>query len=390
MKILFLSSCLYNTGGVSRVLSCIASELSKFHEVHIIDFEKDVFLDKNRYSLHPNIKVIFKTREMNKLKKLIFLLNRRYGFLNYFKCNKLWDWEYLFPRLQNEIIEYIKNNKIEVVCGVQGDLAYFVGSLKENINCLTLGWQHNSFDAYFNLPNKYYYNREYLFKRYVSKLDYNIVLTEYDENMYRNILGINSLTIYNPRSFVSNEKTLCKNKKFIACGGLREAKGFDLLIDAFSIFASHESEWILNIYGEGDDFDKLQKKILHLNLQNRVYLCGNTERVKEEMIDSSIYLLSSRWEGMPMVILEALECGLPVISFDITAVGPLISDGIEGIIVPKYDTGKFANAMLKLAQNELLRTNYSKKAVEKSNNFSVENITNKWLKILEKKSTNHQ
>ena len=221
-------------------------------------------------------------------------------------------------------------------------------------------------------------------------MDYNIVLTEYDENMYRNILGINSLTIYNPRSFVSNEKTLCKNKKFIACGGLSEAKGFDLLIDAFSIFASHESEWILNIYGEGDDFDKLQRKILHLNLQNRVYLCGNTERVKEEMIDSSIYLLSSRWEGMPMVILEALECGLPVISFDITAVGPLISDGIEGIIVPKYDTGKFANAMLKLAQNELLRTNYSKKAVEKSNNFSVENITNKWLKILEKKSTNHQ
>lgn len=382
MEILFLTSCLYQTGGVSRVLSCIASELTKHHNVTIINFEGETQYDKTRYGLSPDVKVVYWQKKNNLLKRIVGHLNNRYGLLKILGIKKMWDWCYLSKILQEKIIDYTDKNKIDAICGVEGNLAYLVGSISSRVKCKTIGWQHNSYDAYFTKKNMYYYNRSFMFESYVKNLDFNIVLNEYDAEMYKTNLGIESIVIYNPRSFISDKKTTTENKRFISCGGLRKAKGYDMLIDAFSIFAKQDEEWTLDIYGEGGDYQSLYNKIVKYNLENRVFLRGNTDDVKGKLIESSIYLLSSRWEGMPMAILEALECGVPVISFDISAIKPLIENEREGYIVRCFDVNEFATRMIELSKNERTRKYMGLNASQKSAHFSIEEIVKKWNSIL--------
>ena len=81
-------------------------------------------------------------------------------------------------------------------------------------------------------------------------------------------------------------------------------------------------------------------------MQNRIFLHGNVDNIADKMLNSSALLLSSRWEGMPMVVLEALECGLPVIAYDISAVKPLIANEVEGFVVEKFDNTKVQPMMI--------------------------------------------
>ena len=100
------------------------------------------------------------------------------------------------------------------------------------------------------------------------------------------------------------------------------------------------------------------------------------------MIDSSALLLSSRWEGMPMVVLEAFECGLPVVAYDINAIVPLVDDGIEGRVVPSFDTNKFAKAMIEIAHNDNKRKELGIHAAKKASHFSPNEIVRKWEEII--------
>lgn len=103
-------------------------------------------------------------------------------------------------------------------------------------------------------------------------------------------------------------------------------KGYDLLIQAFSIFAQKNKDWTLTIVGEGKEKNKILKLVKKLKLEDRVKIDKFTKNIKKYMLNSSIYLLTSRWEGMPMTVLEAYEMGLPVISFDIDAMKELTND----------------------------------------------------------------
>lgn len=381
-KILFITGALYETGGVSRVLSVIASQLSKTHVVHIATTENKTLGKTNRYNLSSHIKVHYIDYQIPFIKKVFQRANIKYNLYRYFPIDTFWEWVYLSRKLQTTIVKMVSVFSIDTVCGVHGEYSCLVGCVANLMSCQTLGWQHNSFDAYFNLPGKYYYGRDFLFKKYVSRLDKNIVLTEYDEKKYKDELGIDSLTIYNPCSFVSEKKADCVNHKFIACGGLRRAKGFDMLIKSFSLFSKDNDNWILEIYGEGEDYAQLNALIIECNLQRRVILCGNTDNIKDKMLESSVYLLSSRWEGMPMVVLEALECGLPVITYDIPAIQPLVTNGVEGIVVSKFEVDAFASAMTEVANNEMLRFQMSEDSKRKSSLFTVEKTVSKWEGVL--------
>ena len=100
-------------------------------------------------------------------------------------------------------------------------------------------------------------------------------------------------------------------------------------------------------------------------------------------MNASVYLLSSRWEGFPMVVTEAFEMGLPVASYDITAVGPLITDGVQGRLEKAYDTRDFARIMLEMAENREALEQMAAKAVEMAETLSVEHIMVQWKELLE-------
>lgn len=384
MKILFVNTTLFGTDGISRVLSCVSSALAEKHEVTVITFEKEKDVDLKRYNLSPKVHVLFKDAIYRKCKfrRAIHKLNQKTGILPMLNISALFRWTYLPSHLTDAWVNFINENKFDVVVGVQGKGAYILGSCVDKINCKTIGWQHNSYEAYLENRGAYYWNQDYLFENYITKLNHYVVLNEHDQERYLKTKGITTTTIYNPKSFVSKEKSQVIAKRFIACGGLRKAKGFDLLIDSFAEFSRKDSEWVLDIYGEGEDKASLQHKIDTLKLNDRVRLQGVTKQINIEMLKSSALLLSSRWEGMPMIVLEALECGLPVVGYDITAMLPLVADGVEGRIVKAFDVYAFADAMYKVASNIELRKQYSRNATQKALKFNVEVIVQQWEKLI--------
>ena len=138
------------------------------------------------------------------------------------------------------------------------------------------------------------------------------------------------------------------------------------------------------IAGDGPGFIKIKKKIDEYNLQDRIILPGYLTDIRPLLLDSSVYLLSSRWEGFPMCVTEAFEIGLPIICYDIPAVIPLTRNG-EGFVIEKFRVENFATAMLKLSEDFETRMVMSFKAQKMADSISIENIGLKWLKLIEGK-----
>ena len=148
------------------------------------------------------------------------------------------------------------------------------------------------------------------------------------------------------------------------------------------MFSKLNSDWNLVLVGEGEEKDKIQNLINKYNLNDRIILKPATDNIKQYFLKSSILLLPSRWEGMPMIVLEALEMGMPAITYNISAIYPLIKDKKEGIVVTKYDIEKFAEAMNYLANNNEIRKKMSDNCIKKSKEFEISKIINKWNQIL--------
>ncbi|MEI2413894.1 glycosyltransferase [Ligilactobacillus salivarius] len=137
------------------------------------------------------------------------------------------------------------------------------------------------------------------------------------------------------------------------------------------------------LVGDGEELPAIKDKIKEYELEERILTPGKTDDIKKYFLQSSVLLLSSRWEGMPMIVLESLEMGCPIVAFDIDAMGPLVTNGIEGLIVKnKQDANAYAQAMLKIAENQALRDQMHQAAIQKSRQFSVDKIVSKWEEIL--------
>lgn len=362
MKIAFITYNIFSQGGVQRVVTNLSNELAKSHEVEIICTVDDNPIDSELYGLDINkINTRFK-KDNSKIvekaiRKIIKEINYNFRVLNNPKYNRILG-NLLYPKsLRDEFIEYINENKYDIVIGVEGYFSLLLGLISDDIDAKTIGWHHNSFDAYLEMKCKrYYYNMHGLFKYAIPRLDSNVVLTEYDREKYKKNLQIESEVIYNPKSFSSEKTSDFKRKRFISVGRLERAKGFDLLIDSFNIFSKKNKDWTLEIIGEGPERELLQNKIDKYNLNERIHLLGSKNNIKDFYTEASIYLSSSRWEGLPLVLIEAMECGLPIISFDYPAAKEIIKDR-NGILVRSSDIYSFSDNMYLLANDyERMRT----------------------------------
>jgi glycosyltransferase involved in cell wall biosynthesis len=173
---------------------------------------------------------------------------------------------------------------------------------------------------------------------------------------------------------------LAGRRRLLAVGRLAPQKGFDLLIGAFAACARSFPEWELVIVGDGPSRAELEAQIEALGLGDRVFLAGRAGNIGAWYERADAYVLSSRFEGMPNVLLEAMSHGLPVISFDCET-GPreLIRHGIDGLLVPPQDPKALAEAMAALMGDGPLRLRLGTRAVETRQRHALETIEAQWV-----------
>lgn len=189
-------------------------------------------------------------------------------------------------------------------------------------------------------------------------------------------------TIQPPRP--ENAPRLLPPKAIIAAGRLAWEKGFDTLIDAFAIAGAKHPEWTLHIFGEGEDREMLQRKIDNSPVAGRIFLPGNTKKMAELLQEAEIFALSSRAEGMPNILLEAMAAGCACAAFD-CQFGPqdIIQPEQDGLLVPANDMAAFAHALDRLMSDEALRHKLGEAAARKIRALSVDDVFARWDALLQ-------
>lgn len=176
-----------------------------------------------------------------------------------------------------------------------------------------------------------------------------------------------------------------RSKTITAMGRLTYQKGFDILINAFAKIAADIPEYTLVIYGKGNDKDALEKLIDEHGLTGRVLLPGTSPDAIKKVAGSSVFVLSSRLEGMPNALMEAMACGVPCISTN-CPMGPeeLIEDGVNGILIPVDDAGALAESMLKILTDGDFAAKLAANAYKLRETHSVESVGECWLSYIDK------
>lgn len=219
--------------------------------------------------------------------------------------------------------------------------------------------------------------------RQVSKF---LLLTHNDAEHFEQQGFMNTGVMYNPSPFrqLTDPADLYRKKKIVSSGRLIPDKGFDVLIEAFAKAAADLPDWTLHIYGDGPAEKSLQNLIRIFELEDRVFLEGQTEDMEAALMDSSFFVLSSKAEGLPMSLIEAQSCGLPCISTDCApGIREIVEEYENGLIAPVGDVHLLARHMKKLAKDQDLFVAYSKNAYESSMKFDKKVITQEWYELFE-------
>lgn len=192
------------------------------------------------------------------------------------------------------------------------------------------------------------------------------------------------MVIPNAAMLVGNKYSDVTEKRVIAVGRLDYQKGFDRLIKAWKMVqrSGRFNDWKLDIFGQGEWKDMLNSMINDYGIAGTASIYAPTKQIGDEYAKSSMLVMSSNYEGFPMVMIEAMACGLPVVSFDFKC-GPkdIIDDGKNGIIVHDGDIEGLANAMMKLMDNLTLRRTMSENAKKVVDTYSEENVMKQWLDL---------
>ncbi|ELP5183050.1 glycosyltransferase family 4 protein [Clostridium perfringens] len=392
MNICFITDNIFSLGGVQRVVSVLSNELSKNYNVDILCVSNRNKIDRKIYNLNERINVEIDTNLFQKnffervTGKLGRVLNENSNLFNNKKMIKILT-EFYFPRsIREKFIMKLNSKNYDVIIGVEGIFSILLAIISNDLSAKTIGWQHNSFDAYFKTKKKYHWKQDKLFEYYLKNLNEYVVLTDYDKKVIDKKFKINSKRIYNPLSFNSSKKSKLNNKTILFVGRLvEEQKGLDLLIKAFNIVANKNKEWSLKIVGDGPDKKKLIKMINEYNLNDRVLLEEFTKNIKEHYLNSTIFVSSSRWEGFGLVLTEAMECGLPVVSFENSGPKEIINkNNINGILVKKEDFESLAEKIINLIENKNDISKFSNESIKRARDYSLDNIVKIWNEVLDK------
>ena len=221
-------------------------------------------------------------------------------------------------------------------------------------------------------------------RRRYAGLDALVVLTEGDRADYRELDGVRVERIPNPTPPLDGGVSALDAPVAVAAGRLTSQKGFDLLIAAWAPVARRHPAWTLRIYGGGPERAALEALVAAEGLQGRVELMGPTRELGKALAAASLFVLSSRFEGFGLVILEAMQAGLPVVSFDCPrGPGEIITGGRDGTLVPPEDVPGLTAAIEELVADPARRRAYATAALATAAAYEPGEIGARWEALID-------
>lgn len=344
------------------------------NDIHLGAGGERVTVNLANYLVERNYKVSITSICTSKAKR-IFSIDQRIG-INYLNVKQDQGFK-IINKLKSVFstrkhFAGIKNQA--VILGIGTYPALLLALLSKNKNIRTIGCQHLSWSA---VPGIW----KIAAKVFFSRLDCLVTLTSRDAEQMGS-LNKEIRTIPNAVSFFPGTPAPLVSKNMLAIGRLDHVKGFDLLIKVFQRFSVQNHEWNVRIVGEGPLREELNSEISRVNLEERVRILPWTDSVTDEYLNSSIYLMTSRAEGFPMVLLEAQACGLPIVSFDCkTGPAEIIHQGIDGFLVEPYDIDKMAEHLLELCSDIDKRRLMGNNGRENARNYLPEKVGKQWEEL---------
>ena len=386
-KICFLTDSIFTIGGVQRVTAVIAKELAKDYVVTIVTFDKPESYNPELYELNSS-NITYRHFSYPIIKNWKIKLYKLYSGI-YLRCHLQSKWaSNLYARssfpapLRSALANELKKGRYDVIIGVHAPLAARLATLRSDLpNTKLIGWIHNSFEALFCNTSLYIgadRKRHYVYQ--FQKLDEVIVLCKHDAETYQKYdSNFRPIVIYNPLTLIPGKMSEGNSHRFLAVGRFsHQHKGFDLLIEAFHFFAQQDSDWKLDIVGEGVEEELYRSLIQKYHLEDRVIIHPFTNNIQEYYSKAQVYVLSSRWEGMPLVLVEAMSHGLPIIASDIPTCQEVLGD--FGLF---FKNGNIQELALRLEDaTHLDWQKKSKEAIEIANRFGVDQIIEKWKQVI--------
>ncbi|SHI35341.1 glycosyltransferase family 4 protein [Aquimarina spongiae] len=362
MKILFIIDQVYLHGGIERVLSIKANYFAKQegNQVYVVTSEQ------------KNNKPCYFFDERIKFQDLGINYNR---YKSYFHPKNLLKLPGHIGKTKS-VIKKLQPDVV-VVCSHSAD-TYFVPFLVKRVPKVK-EFHYSKFIEEGKRKRPGVFKKWFFrFADYVeSKYDKLVILNNDESNYYK---SNNTVVIPNPLTFYPNEVSKGTAKRIITAGRIAHVKGYDILIDIWKLVQKNKTDWQLHIFGDGDKgyTKKLQDKIDKEELGDSLQLKGSTSNIQGELLDSSIFVMSSHNECFPLVLLEAQACGLPIVSFDCPYGPRNIVDTKNGILIPIYNNETFADQLYQLMNDSDRIKEMGKNARDNAQQYQLEPVMGMW------------
>ncbi len=284
-----------------------------------------------------------------------------------------------FFKVRKALKKFYENNHVDLVIDIFAALSIYTLSFKKKYHFKNITWEHFNFRANIGF-------NQFGRKLAAKKSNVIVTLTEKDRNYYIDAfpnMKAHIENIFNPSPYENIDPKSCiRENLLISVGRLTYQKGFDVMLNIWSKIESSFPDWKLQIIGSGEEEISLQKIIEEKQLE-RAELLPPTKNIAEYYRKAKIYLSTSRFEGLPMTMLEAQSFGVPIVSYDYdTGPSDIISDQVDGLLIENENEEQMTDRLTQLMRNSSEIKQYSDQAFESSKRFALKTIINRWLDLI--------